>query len=196
MVLSSYTGNLPWLGYSSVVSVSAEHILELLMGSAGGNILTDSLLYLICAAFRVVFNFASFSLRCSSSSPFCCRALSICRFSISCRLFCWPLGVVWLNVLSKPPNNRRPRFFSSCALVFNLSESCFAVSSAGILRDSGSALMACGNALKAGGESALPSWDNLGRFEDTLEAEDCLRLRGGLCAARSGRTTAEDMGLC
>jgi hypothetical protein len=55
--------------------------------------------------------------------------------------------------------------------------------------------MACGNALNAGGELALPSWDNLGRLEDTFELEDCLRLPGGLCAAGSGRTTAEEMGL-
>lgn len=55
----------------------------------------------------------SFSALRSSSSLFCWCAFSCCRRSISSRLFCCELLVVWLNVLSRPPNKRWPRLFSS-----------------------------------------------------------------------------------
>jgi hypothetical protein len=158
-------------------------------------ILTDSLLYLICSDFRRAFSFATFSALCASSLSCCCLAFSACRLSISCRLFCWPLGVLWLNVLRSPPNNRRPRFLSSCTLLLRLSEACsLSFTSSVAIEDSGLALPFCGDTMKDV-ESAFSSTENLGRFKSALETEDCLRLRGGLCPTGSGRMTAEEIGL-
>lgn len=56
-----------------------------------------------------------------------------------------------------------------------------------------------GDARKAAGESALPSCDNLGRFEagSSEVDDDCLRFAGGEGGSgSSGRITAEDIGLC
>jgi hypothetical protein len=55
-----------------------------------------------------------------------------------------------------------------------------------------------GEARKADGEPAMPSWDNLVRFEFVSSGvDDCLRFaRGDLGSSGStGRITAEDIGL-
>jgi hypothetical protein len=57
-------------------------------------LLTESSSNLICSPFRIAFKLASFSALRTSSAAFCCLAFSCCRFSISRRLFCWPLGVL------------------------------------------------------------------------------------------------------
>jgi hypothetical protein len=63
---------------------------------------------------------------------------------------------------------------------------------------SGSCLVNSGDARIAVGEPALPSCDNLGRFEaGSSEADDCLRFARGDSggSGSTGRITAEDIGL-
>lgn len=162
--------------------------------------LTDSSSYFTCSIFRVSFNLVSFSALRLSSSNLCCLAFSACRFSISSLLFCCPLGVLWLNVLSKPPNSRWPRFFSSCTLLFRRSvlwpfnfssDSTLAGKSCLIESKDG------GEARRVWGDSALLALESLGRLDAmSAEAEDCRRfVRGDLEWSGSGRITADEMRL-
>ena len=124
-VQSLYRGNVPWQSYLHVVSASVKYRHSVKFNHKQQvvrfGLLTDSSSNLTCSTLRTSFNFASFSALLPSSSTFCCLAFSCCRFSISCRLFCWPLDVLWLKVLMSPPNNLCPRFRSSCTWLLRLS---------------------------------------------------------------------------
>lgn len=81
---------------------------------------------------RILSSAARFSDRCLSSSAVCCCIFSFWRRSISRRRFCCELVAdVWLSVLSRPPNSRLLRLFSSCVTTDSL-RSCSALRAVGL----------------------------------------------------------------